>query len=494
MATIIDSLVIELGLDPSKFTQGQKEAIDALRKMQEETEKSAKKIKGGFADIDNILSKVTTSMLKFGAAALGARGIAELVTNLTRMNTEIGRSAELIGTSSEELSKWEGIAARAGGSAQEMRETFGTITRNISQVNVTGPNTDFFQWLRKLGVNYRQFIDQKGQVNNMTGLLEAISGGMQTLPPGERQLASQALGLGTQNTLLFGQGPQQIQQMLEDQKRINVVTEQQTENARKLNSQWEELKQSITNAANALYDGFHGAMSGALEDANVLMDLINNHDKRALDRYLSPWSDTGYGPGEEPARGLRPFRRSGGPRRTGEQFGPFQPQTELTPNVRPGANLPLGLYAAAASLANIPGFEVTGGRDAYHNKFKSQHNEGLALDFTIGNAANAAKIETMINAKFKELGIDAAALNEYDPAKRSAGWTGPHMHLGFKSQDALRQFNEAKAAGKIDFHIDNLNVTANDPKGLANGVMGAPRVNSAVQNRSSAANANAGQQ
>lgn len=493
MATVIDSLVIELGLDPSKFTKGQREAFDALRKMQDEAEKANNKAKAGFDLLDVSLSKLTSSALKFGGALLGARGFEDLIVKITAMNNELGRTAEILGVNNEELSKWQNIAERAGGSKQEMSETFGNITRNISQVNVTGPNTDFFQWLRKLGVNYRQFVDPKGQVNNMTGLLEAISGGMQNLPAGERQLASQALGLGQQNQLLFGQGPAQIQEQLKQQERIKVTTDAQVENARKLVSQWEELKQAIEQAANSVEENFHGAISDTLESMNSLLDVVNNKgDKKSSDRFWKPWTD--------PESNKDPlfkflyetfFKKSSGGRGN-TQFGPFLPTSTSEPNVKEGANLPLGLYAVASSLTGIPGFQVTGGKDTYHAGFASAHNKGLAMDFTIGNAANAAKLETMINAKFKELGIDAKAINEYDPLKRSPMSNGPHMHLGFKSQEALSQFNAAKAGGKIEFNIDTLNVRADDPQGLANGVVGASRVQGAVKNRGQAVNSNGG--
>ena len=42
MATVIDSLIIELGLDSSKFMADQKKVIDALKEIQAENEKASK--------------------------------------------------------------------------------------------------------------------------------------------------------------------------------------------------------------------------------------------------------------------------------------------------------------------------------------------------------------------------------------------------------------------------------------------------------------------
>ncbi|MGC9271751.1 hypothetical protein, partial [Acidiphilium sp.] len=45
--TIIDTLIVQLGLDAKKFTEGQREAIDALRKTETETNRTAGKIGEG---------------------------------------------------------------------------------------------------------------------------------------------------------------------------------------------------------------------------------------------------------------------------------------------------------------------------------------------------------------------------------------------------------------------------------------------------------------
>ena len=41
MATVIDSLLIELGLDSSKFMASKNKVIDALKEIQEENEKNS---------------------------------------------------------------------------------------------------------------------------------------------------------------------------------------------------------------------------------------------------------------------------------------------------------------------------------------------------------------------------------------------------------------------------------------------------------------------
>jgi hypothetical protein len=49
MATVIDSLVVELGLDPSKFNLQQREAFETAKRLEAQQLKSAKNVEYGVA-------------------------------------------------------------------------------------------------------------------------------------------------------------------------------------------------------------------------------------------------------------------------------------------------------------------------------------------------------------------------------------------------------------------------------------------------------------
>lgn len=474
MATIIDSLVVELGLDSSKFTKGQQQAIDALRKLQEQAEKSSKGIKSGFENLSNDLSKLTSYALKFSAALLGAKGIEETFIKITQQNNSLSKTAEVIGVNSVELSKWEGVARRAGGSVEEIRGAFQGAAKAISEINVTGPNTEFFQWLNKLGVNFRNFTDQKGQLSDFTGFFEKIGEGMKKLPEGERVLAAGALGLGNQNIVLFNQN---IKKMLDDQEKIGFATNQQIDDSRQLVNQWVELQERMENVARILTEKVTPAMT-------QLLQYMNRGDP---------------GPSHPST-----FNREDRAQRTADlnrfRSGAVTKSLESVTNssgvaAKSGANIPLGLYSVAQSISELPQFkQITAGNDEYHRGLPSAHNRGLALDFTLRSPDPrlASKIEAELRKKLAELGIDAKVLNEYDPKQRGPHTTAPHLHLGFANQAAVAKFNQAKSEGKINFHIENLNVRANNAGELARSVTSSAPVNNVVQNNAKVTNQDAG--
>jgi hypothetical protein len=93
MPTVIDSLVLELGLDPTRFTQQQREAVNGLRSMEQEQLSAGKRIESEARRVGNILTDFRRSAL--AGVALPRRdgdpAVHELYHNL---DAGIGASAD----------------------------------------------------------------------------------------------------------------------------------------------------------------------------------------------------------------------------------------------------------------------------------------------------------------------------------------------------------------------------------------------------------------
>jgi len=119
-----------------------------------------------------------------------------------------------------------------------------------------------------------------------------------------------------------------------------------------------------------------------------------------------------------------------------------------------GGNSHPGITRLAQLIqTQVPNFRYFSAlNDAFHKRTKpnSKHAVGLALDFTLTNGASGAGqaigIVTGI-LRTANLGpADFLLLNEY--AKASAGATGGHVHVGFKSQEAADKFAQASGANQ----------------------------------------------
>jgi predicted chitinase len=96
--------------------------------------------------------------------------------------------------------------------------------------------------------------------------------------------------------------------------------------------------------------------------------------------------------------------------------------------------------------------QFTALNDAYHRNKKpnSKHAVGLALDFTLTNGINGSdQAVGVVNEILRSAGMvpaDFLIINEY--RKASAGATGGHVHVGFKSKEAADKYAAAAGANQ----------------------------------------------
>ena len=185
MATVIDSLLIELGLDASKLMTTQKKVVDELKKVAVEAEKtskatvdstkktsvenkkasdqekkthdekkkaegenkkfgeeSTKRAKQTQLDNKNIgesFSKITLAAASFGASLIGLKEIAEFSTNLSLTNASLGRTSQLLGQNPQELQAWGKVFEAGGDAAGAYSNNLGQLLSRISQIKTGDP-------------------------------------------------------------------------------------------------------------------------------------------------------------------------------------------------------------------------------------------------------------------------------------------------------------------------------------------------------------------
>lgn len=220
MATVIDSFMIELGLDPDKFNKG----IDAADKK---TESFASKLKGKFG-------AATAALFSFGA-------IISQVKSLARGADDVGKAANRIGVGADELYSWGNAAALSGGSVRGLFSSVETLNKNLARISATGTSR-VLPFLEKLGVSA---TDQTGKVRNVFDVLRDISGAIEGMDKMESQgiLSSLQLDAGT-ITLLQG-GRKELEALIKRQKELGYFTKEDTEIAAKFNDSIDELSRSF---------------------------------------------------------------------------------------------------------------------------------------------------------------------------------------------------------------------------------------------------------
>ena len=275
MATVIDTLFLELGIDSSKFSgeaakaekqydrlersvakvekaektaaKTTKESAEARRKSEVDTQKAD-------ASMQGLLKTVNASIKSFAAFTgllLGASGLSKLATDAAKANRELDTTAKNLGMARKELSAWQGAAEMAGESANGMSSYMKTLSGDMQSLIMMG-DTSVLPYFNALGVS---LLDSTGKARKLDDVMLDLADRFSTMDRTKAYTLAQQMGIdeGTFNTLSRGRA--EMQRMLDIQREMYHSSEADIENSRKLtearavlNAQWESLKLMIGNA------------------------------------------------------------------------------------------------------------------------------------------------------------------------------------------------------------------------------------------------------
>lgn len=232
MPTIVDSLIVQLGLDPAKFKQGADESIKKHGELQEASKKTSAS-----------LEQVTRRALELFAVFLGARGIKEFTQDLVAANAALGRLATNIGESPQTLAAWDMAAERMGGTAEATEATFSKLSEALYNFRYNGQALPqaFSQLQAWTGITVDAFHGVDAYVNSIAAALQKLS----RTDPVRANFIAQQLGIdpGTLQVMeKYGAGASAYVKSLQGL----APTNEQIKNAQELQAAWAELQQNVT--------------------------------------------------------------------------------------------------------------------------------------------------------------------------------------------------------------------------------------------------------
>lgn len=242
MPTVIDSLIVEVGLDPSKFTKGQKEAIKSFSDAKD----SAKKIGGDIEDVgkrtSEFLSVLQTRLIGVAAVITGGLGIEKLVTQMTKQDAATGRLAYTLNTSTQQLDKWRNAAFLVGGTSEGVTGFITHLNDEYQNFKIHG-TSQIIPYLNALGTS---FEDSAGHAKPFEQVMREISTRVAKMNPAEARVWLQSIGADEGSINLLIKGTDALDAYLKIAEKFGTLTPQQAENARKLAESYNMLSLAMT--------------------------------------------------------------------------------------------------------------------------------------------------------------------------------------------------------------------------------------------------------
>jgi hypothetical protein len=120
MATVIDSLVIELGFDTRKVQEGLKETQVRTRSFSEDYQREHKVFQSLLGGLVNVVGRLAVAFLSVEAIIKGI----EWTKGASAAATEYGNLAEAVGLTVTQMEKWDQAMQRVGGGPGEAGRAF----------------------------------------------------------------------------------------------------------------------------------------------------------------------------------------------------------------------------------------------------------------------------------------------------------------------------------------------------------------------------------
>lgn len=250
MATIIDSLIISLGLDTGGVSQG-------MRKAESSLQTGVKHIMG------NILAPLA------GALAFGG-----LLKNYIASADAAGKLASSIGVDSENMQAWGEAAARSGGSADAFYSSLSSVNDKMIELTKFGGGPAALV-LAQLGISAR---DSSGKVKSSVDIMKDLASVSDKMDKREFASIAKKFGIDDGTLKLLQQGSLAVDTLVKRQKELGVYTQKDFEVTSKAAGAFADLLQSFKAVAASILRILLPAITWLAEKFTTMVTFLRSHE------------------------------------------------------------------------------------------------------------------------------------------------------------------------------------------------------------------------
>ncbi|HDG7583113.1 lytic transglycosylase domain-containing protein [Klebsiella pneumoniae] len=268
-ATVIDALLVTLGLDTSQFRKGQQEVSDDLKKQREDAKNTAKEMAEQGKKAASFFSSIKTELLALTGVTVTAGGLISFVKSTTSGLMDLSIQSKALGLSARELDGWSKSAEAAGSSAEKISASLQGFQSAIQGARVGDYSSSIFGGLAQLNALTGQNFDVWGQ--DASSLAKTSLDALRKISdPNLRRQVGLSLGFDDATLQRNQEG-----KLLPDVDRLTKssgITDASTKGAKEFTAAWAELNQNLETTKNQFYT----FLIPYVRDFNVVLRELSN--------------------------------------------------------------------------------------------------------------------------------------------------------------------------------------------------------------------------
>lgn len=205
MATVIDALVVTLGLDAKAFKRGAAETDESLKHTRDESARTARDMEARGKQAAMFFSKVRNEALALLAVFTAGMGIKNFVSSTVESTASLARLSGNLNMSAKDLAEWQLAAKNAGGSVEgitnQLKESADQVAK-FKRGMAAETLPAFFQFGGK--------VDELKDGNTYLQARARIVADLYKTDRSRAALAANMMGLDAQQFNLYQEGPEGI--------------------------------------------------------------------------------------------------------------------------------------------------------------------------------------------------------------------------------------------------------------------------------------------
>ena len=273
MATLLDTLVVALTLDPSGVIKGQKETTAAFGKTTEGMLKGGKQIEETTKNATLSVGKLRSMVIELFAAFTAGKGLKDFIADVTVFDAQTARLAKTLDMSVESLSAFQGAGKLVGATTEDMNSGIQNLVSNYMSWAIAG-KSQILPYMNILGVKMR---DVSKDANAAQKEVLELSAALAKRDPAYAAEMAHEMGFSAGFTNFLLLGPERIQELMKLQKEYGVITKEDAEQAKNLQFNWMSLMQVSTSLGRSLMTWLTPAMDTVLKAFTSLGEWALKH-------------------------------------------------------------------------------------------------------------------------------------------------------------------------------------------------------------------------
>lgn len=258
MPTVIDELVVQVGLDRKKFEEGRRGLDDEINKGRKTLENFGKDVDHQAAKISEVFSTVKRGAVGILAAFIGGEA-ASFIERVATMDANTMRLARSIGQTTHELSAWQNMIRSVGGDASDATSTFAGLNDAFQSfsMNLALPSRGFNALMQRAGINPFQ---QQSPNESLMQIVQSIRG---ESPQMQRFWLNQVPGMNQNMMLLLMElmrSPDKMRNLREEIEKIGVASDESAAAAVELQQRTAALQTSWERFSRVLFPALGTAL------------------------------------------------------------------------------------------------------------------------------------------------------------------------------------------------------------------------------------------